>query len=96
MTIVNKNAVVTESVTILMLHVLIDRKEILPQVLKNEEVVKRVLMGWMYIEPKNVQVLNETTFLDTYASCIVVRRLGLLLKRLRIGWTSQWLLYVTR
>ena len=65
MTNVNRNAVPMESSTTLTVCILIDGKEVLLQVLQNEEVTKGVLMGWMYVEPKNVQALNETTFLAT-------------------------------
>ena len=51
----------------LMVHVLIDGKEILPHALHNKEVAKGVLTGWMNVEPKRLQALNETTFLATFA-----------------------------
>ena len=76
MTNVNTNAVVTESVTMVMVCILIDGKEILPQVLQNEEVMKGVLMGWTHVEPWSVQALNETTFLATYASGILAEEIG--------------------
>ena len=51
------------------IHVLIDGKEILPQALYHEEVVKGVLMGLdMNVEPNSMQAPNETTFLATYAA----------------------------
>ena len=34
-------------------------------------VAKGDLMGWTHVEPKNVQALNETTFLVTYAAGIM-------------------------
>ena len=46
---VNMNTVPIEPSTTLMLYILIDGKEILPQVLQNEEVTKGVLMGWMHV-----------------------------------------------
>ena len=55
MTHMNMNAVVTESVTMLTVHILIEEKEVLLQVLQNEEVPKGVLMGWMHVEPWSVQ-----------------------------------------
>ena len=45
MTNVNMNAVLAEPVTMLMVHVFIDGKEILPHVLQNEDVAKGVLMS---------------------------------------------------
>ena len=84
------NTVSLESSTTLMVCILIDGKEILLEVLWNEEVTKEVLMGWIHVEPKNVQALNETPFLATYAAGIIAEEK--LLRRLRIGWAGQWLL----
>ena len=48
----NCNAMPTEANTTLMVHVLIDGKEILLQALHNEEVAKRVITGWTNVECK--------------------------------------------
>ena len=61
------NAMPIEASTTLTVHILIDEKEIVLQVLWNKEVVKGVFMGWMNMEPKSMQALNETTFLAIYA-----------------------------
>ena len=58
MTNANRNAMSMEANTTLMVCVLIDGKEILLQVLYNEEVAKGMLMGWANIEPKSIQALN--------------------------------------
>ena len=90
----NTNAVVTESVPMLMVHILIDRKEILLQVLQNEEVMKGVLMVWTHAEPQSIKLSMKP---HTYLLMLLVyylRRLGLLLKRLRIGWVNQRLSHV--
>ena len=73
---VNRNTVPMESSTTLMVHILIDGKEILPQALRNEEIAKGVLVGCMDVEPKNVQALNETTILATYAAGILAEEIG--------------------
>ena len=86
MTKVNRNAVPMESSTTLMVCILIDGKEILPQVLQNEEVMKGVLMGWIHVEPKNVQALKETTFLATYAASILSEEIGADIEK-----TENWL-----
>ena len=65
---VNMNVVPTELSTMLMVHILIDGKEVLPQVFQNKEVIKGILIGWTHIKFHSVQALNETTFLATYAS----------------------------
>ena len=64
----NHNAMPMEVNTTLMVHMLIDSKEILPLALHNEEVTKGVITGWTNVEPKRLQALNETTFLATFAS----------------------------
>ena len=72
----NTNAVSTDPVTTLMVCVLVDRKEILPHALQNEDVAKRVFMNWTHVEPRSVQALNETTFLATYSSGILADETG--------------------
>ena len=88
MTNVNRNAVPVESSTTLMVCILIDGKEILLQVLWNEEAAKGVLMGWMHVEPKNVQALNETTFLATYATGILAQEIGAAIEKIE-NWLGK-------
>ena len=76
MTNMNVNAMSTELTTMLMVCILIDGKEILPHALQNEDVVNGVLMSWTCVEPRNLQALNETTFLATYASGILADEIG--------------------
>ena len=70
------NAVLIEMNTMLKVHMLIDRKEILPLAIWNEDVAKGVLMSWTHVEPRNVHILNETTFIVTYASGILANEIG--------------------
>ena len=67
---------------------MIDGKEILLQVLQNEEVAKRVLMGWMHVEPKNVQAVYETTFLATYAAGILAEEIGAAIEKIN-NWLGK-------
>ena len=76
MTNVNMNAVLTELVTMLMVCILNDGKEILLHTFLNEDDAKGVLMSWMHVEPQSVQALNETTFLVTHASSILADEIG--------------------
>ena len=62
--------------TTLTVHILIDGREILPDVLWNEAVAKGVLIGGTHEEPRSVHALNETTFLVTYSSGIVAEEIG--------------------
>ena len=66
----------------LMVHMLINGKEILVQALCNEEVMKGVLTGWMNVEPKRLQTLNETTFLATFAAGIVAEEIRTAIERI--------------
>ena len=43
-------------------------------------------MGWMHVEPENVQALNETTFLPTYAASILAEEIGAAIEK-----TENWL-----
>ena len=88
MTNANRNAMPMEASTTLMICILIDRKEILPQVLHNEEVMKWVLMGWTNVEPKSMQALNETTFLATYAAGILAEEIGTAIEKIN-NWLGK-------
>ena len=85
---VNTNAVATDSVTVLMVCILIDGKEVLLQAFQNEEVMKGVLMGWLHVEPWGVQALNETTFLATYASGILAEEIGAVVEKIE-NWLGK-------
>ena len=82
----NWNAMPMEANTTLMVCVLINGKEILLQALCKEEVTKGVLTGWTNVEPKRLQVLNETTFLATYAAGILAEEIGTAIERI-----NNWL-----
>ena len=81
------NSAFTDPVTTLMVCILIDIKEILPHVLRNEDVMKGVLMSWTHVEPRSVHVLNETTFLVTYSSGILAEEIGSAIEKIdeRLG-----------
>ena len=70
----------------LMVCMLIDGKEILPQALCNEEDMKGVLMGWLTVEPKRVQALNETTFLAIYAVGILAEEIVTAIEKINNWW----------
>ena len=54
----------------------------------NEEVAKGVLTGWMNVEPKRLQALNETTFLATYAAGILDEEIGTAIERIN-NWLGK-------
>ena len=76
----------TELVTMLMVCILIERKEILPYVFQNEDIAKGVLISGTHIEPRSVQTLNETIFLVTYSSGILAKGI-----RSAIEKINEWL-----
>ena len=78
----NHNAMPTEANTPLMVCILIDGKEVLLQALHNEEVTKRVITGWVNIEHKILQGLNETTFLATFAVGILAEEIGITIEKI--------------
>ena len=80
------NSMSTEPVTILAVHILIDGKDILPDVFRNEDIAKGVLVSGTHVKPRNVLTLNETTFLVTYSSGIWAKDIGS-----AIGKISEWL-----
>ena len=90
----NHNAMSTEANMTLMVCMLIDGKEILPQTLCNEEVAKGVLTRWTNVEPKRLQALNENTFLATFAVGILAEEIGIATERI-----DNWLgkpVFITR
>ena len=75
-----------ESVTTLTVHILIDGNDIFPDVFRNEEIAKGVLVGGTHVEPRSVHVLNETTFLVTYSSGILTKKIGSAIEKI-----DEWL-----
>ena len=82
------NSMSAELVTILTVHILIDEKDILPDVFRNEEIAKGVIVSGTQVEPRSVYALNETTFLVTYPLTYQLLTLVLLLTRLMNGWVN--------
>ena len=78
----NCNAMPMEANTTLMVCVLIDGKEILPQAFHYEEVATGVITGWTNVEPKRLQALNETTFLATFAAGILAEEIGVAIEKI--------------
>ena len=78
----NHNAMPMKANTTLTVCVLIDGKEILPQALCNEKAAKGVITGWTNVEPKRLQVLNETTFLATFAVGILAEQIGVAIEKI--------------
>ena len=58
---------------------------------QNVDVAKGVLMSWMHMEPRNLQILNETTFLVSYTSGILADEIGSPVEKIEDGWANHWL-----
>ena len=56
------NSMFTELVTMLTVHLLINRKDILPDAFRNEDIVKGVLVSGTDVKPRNVHALNVNYF----------------------------------
>ena len=84
----NQNAMPVEANTTLMVCMLIDGKDILPQALYNEQVANWVLAGWINVEPKCLQALIEATFLATYAVGILAEEIGTAIERIK-NWLGK-------
>ena len=75
-----------ELVTVLTVHVLIKGRDILPDVFRNEDIAKGVLIGMAHVKPRIVYALNETTFLVTYLLGILAGDIGSAIEK-----TDKWL-----
>ena len=70
----------------LTVHILIDGKEIHPDVFRNEDITKGIMIGGTHNEPRSVYALNETTFLVTYSSRILAEEIGSAIEKI-----DEWL-----
>ena len=80
------NSVSAEQVTMLTVCILINRKDILPDVLRKEEIAKGVLVSGTQVEPRSVYALKETTFLVTYPFNIPFTDIGPAIEKI-----GEWL-----
>ena len=69
------NFTTTEPVTMLTVCVLIEGRDILLEIFRNDDIAKGALIGATHIEPRSVHALNETTFLVTYQLRMLVLQL---------------------
>ena len=72
----------TEPVTMLTVCILIDGKDILPDVFRNEDIARGVLVSGTHVEPRSVHALNKTTFLVTYSLGILAADVGPSIKKI--------------
>ena len=56
------NSVSADLVTMLTVHILIDGKDILPDVFRNEDITKGVLVSGTHVEPSSVMLLMRLHF----------------------------------
>ena len=80
------NSVTVELATMLTVCILIKGRDILPDIFRNEDIMKGVLIGMTHIEPRSVHALNETTFLVTYLSGILAEDIGSAIEKI-----NEWL-----
>ena len=65
---------------------MIEGRDILPEIFRNDDIVKGILISMTHIEPRNVHALNETTFLVTCPSGILAEDTGSIIKKI-----NEWL-----
>ena len=80
------NPMTTELVTTLTVCILIEGRYILPDVFRNEDIVKGVLIGATHMEPKSMYALNETKFLVTYSLGILADEISSTIEKI-----DKWL-----
>ena len=80
------NSESTELVMMLTVCVVIDIKDVLPDVFRNKDIAKGVLASKTHVEPRSVHALNETTFLVTYSSGILAKDIGSAIEKI-----NEWL-----
>ena len=76
------NFVTAELVTTPTICILIKGRDILPDIFRNEDFTKGVLIGMVHIEPRSVHTLNETPFLVTYPSGILAEDIGTAIEKI--------------
>ena len=79
------NCVTAELVTTLTVHVLIEGKDILLDIFRNEDIAKGVLVSEIHVEPRGLHALNETTFLVTYSLGIEAEDIGSAIEKINEG-----------
>ena len=80
------NSVTVEWVTTLTVCILIDGRDVLPDIFRNEDFTKGVLIGTTHMEPRSVHALKETTFLVTYLLTILAEDIGFAIEKI-----NEWL-----
>ena len=80
------NSVTTEPVTMLTACVLIEGKDILLDIFRNEDISTGVLIGATHVEPRSVHAFNETTFLVTFSLGILAEGIGSAIEKIK-----EWL-----
>ena len=80
------NSIAAEPVTTLTVCISIDGKDILPDVFRNEDIAKEVLVSGTHVKPRSVHALNKTIFLVTYSSGILAEDIGSTIEKI-----NEWL-----
>ena len=75
-----------ELVPTLTVHNLIDGKDILPDIFRNKDIVKGILVSGIHVKPRSLHALNETTFLVAYSSGVLAEDIGSAIEKI-----NEWL-----
>ena len=82
------HSVTTKLVIMLTIHILIEGRDILPEVFQNNDIAKRVLIGVTHIQSRSGHALNETMFLVTYPLGILAEDVSSAIKKSMNGLVS--------
>ena len=80
------NSVTAEPVTTLTICILIEGRDILLEIFRNDDIVEGVLIGVTHVEPRHVHALNETTFLVTHPLGVSAEDIGSAIEKI-----NEWL-----
>ena len=80
------NFVTTELMTMLTVCILIRGRDILPDIFRNEDIAKGILIGMTHVDPRSVYALNETRFLVTYPLRVFAEDIGSAIEKI-----NEWL-----
>ena len=80
------NSVTAELVTMLAVHILVDGKESILDVFRNEDIMKGVLVSGTHVKPISVHALIKTIFLVIYSSGILAEEIGSAIEKI-----DEWL-----
>ena len=82
------NSIAAKPVTTLTICILINGKDILPDIFRNKDIAKGVLVSRTHVKPRGVHAFNETTYLVTYSLGILAEDIGSAIEKIK-DWLGK-------